>query len=102
MTIVVTRRPSASPSKANLSRYLERVRHGQEVVVTERGVPVAKIVPLVAAERAESRREQLARTGLLQLGSGRVRPSLLKPPKGPTKLGAGVLKALLEEREEGR
>jgi prevent-host-death family protein len=88
--------------KANLSRYLERVRHGQEVVVTERGVPVAKIVPLVAAERAPSRREQLARTGLLQLGTGRARASLLKPPKGPVKLGAGVLKALLEERAEGR
>ncbi len=88
--------------KARLSRYLDQVKHGQEVVVTERGVPVAKIVPLRGAELAETRRERLARAGVLQLGTGRVRASLLKPPKGRVGVGAGVLKALLAEREEGR
>ena len=58
--------------------------------------------PLQGAERAESRRERLARAGVLQLGTGRVRASLLKPPKGSVEVGAGVLKALLEEREKGR
>jgi prevent-host-death family protein len=29
-----------------LSRYLERVRHGEEIEVTERGRPVAMLVPL--------------------------------------------------------
>jgi len=88
--------------KAHLSRYLEQVKHGEEVVVTERGLPVAKIVPLRGPDRADSRRERLARAGLLQLGTGRVRATLLKAPKGPEEVGAGVLRALLEEREHGR
>jgi prevent-host-death family protein len=88
--------------KAQLSRFLGHVKTGQEVVITERGLPVAKIVPLRATEARESRRERLAKAGLLQLGSGRVRASLLKPPRGPVAIGAGVLRALLTDREEGR
>jgi len=84
--------------KAHLSRYLDQVKHGEEVVVTERGLPVAKIVPLRGTQRTDSRRERLARAGVLQLGAGRLRGSLLKPPKGPVDVGAGVLKALLAER----
>ena len=87
--------------KANLSRYLGQVKSGHEVVITDRGLPVAKIVPLRGAEARDSRRERLAKAGLLQLGSGRISPILLKPPKGPRR-GFGVLKALLDERAEGR
>jgi prevent-host-death family protein len=87
--------------KARLSRYLAFVKHGQEIVVTERGLPVAKIVPLKASENLEARRQRLAKAGLLQLGTGRVPAILLKPPKGPRR-GYGVLEALLEERREGR
>lgn len=87
--------------KAQLSRYLAQVKGGQEVVITERGEPVAKLVPLRKGERRESRRERLGRAGLLQMGRGRLRPSLLRPPVGP-RVGAGVLKALLAERETER
>lgn len=87
--------------KAHLSRYLDQVKSGQEVVITERGRPVAKLVPLPTAERRGARRARLARDGLLQLGSGRLRASLLKPPRGPL-VGRGVLQALLAERGEGR
>ncbi|MGH2721781.1 MAG: type II toxin-antitoxin system Phd/YefM family antitoxin [Actinomycetota bacterium] len=34
----------------NLSRYLDRVRDGEEVVVTDRGRAIARVVP-VGAER---------------------------------------------------
>lgn len=88
--------------KANLSRYLDVAKNGEEVVITERGRPVAKIVALRGAERSESRRERLARAGVLSLGTGRLRPALLKPPRGPASIGAGVLRALLDERAEGR
>jgi prevent-host-death family protein len=85
--------------KAKLSRYLERVKAGQEVLVTDHGRPVAKLVPVAEAE-AGSRRESLIRDGLLLPGRGKVRPSLLRPPpKGP---GTSVLDALLAERREGR
>ncbi len=35
---------AVSELRANLSEWLERVREGVEVVITERGVPVARIV----------------------------------------------------------
>ena len=85
--------------KASLSRYLERVKGGQEVLVTAPGRPVAKLVPVAHPDKG-SRRDGLIRAGLLLPGRGKVRPALLKPPpKGP---GAAVLDALIEERREGR
>jgi len=88
--------------KAGLSRYLERVKAGQEVLVTDRGQPVAKLVPIAAQTRRGSRRERLVREGLLLPGRGRVRASLLRAPAGTAGRGRAVLDALLEERREGR
>jgi prevent-host-death family protein len=87
--------------KTHLSRYLGHVEKGEEVLVTDRGMPVARIVPLRKGEQEESRRQRLAKAGVLQLGSGRGRYRLLRPPKG-VRGGYGVLEALLDERREGR
>lgn len=38
----------------NLSRYLDRVRNGEEVVVTDRGRAIARVLP-VGTERALDR-----------------------------------------------
>ena len=38
----------------NLSRYLEKVRDGEEVVVTDRGRAIARVLP-IGAERALDR-----------------------------------------------
>jgi prevent-host-death family protein len=88
--------------KAQLSRYLDVAKHGEEVIITERGRPVAKLVALEASQRGESRRQQLARAGVLILGAQRHGTALRKPPRGPRALGDSVLQALLEERAEGR
>jgi prevent-host-death family protein len=88
--------------KARLSQYLERVEAGQEVVVTDRGQPVAKLVPIAPAARRRSRRGRLIRQGLLVPGRGRVRASLQRAPSGNLEHGRAVLDALLEERRKGR
>ena len=36
--------------KQHLSRYLARVREGEEIVITDRGTPVARIAPVRRAE----------------------------------------------------
>jgi prevent-host-death family protein len=33
-------------AKTNLSRIIERVEHGEEIIISRAGTPVAKIVPL--------------------------------------------------------
>ena len=95
-------RAGVAELKAGLSRFLERVKAGQEVLVTDRGQPVAKIVPIGTAGHRGSRRARLVREGMLLPGRGRVRASLLQPPAGSAAKGRAVLDALLEERREGR
>lgn len=88
--------------KARLSGYLRHVKGGHEVLITDRGLPVAKIVPLEASGRRDERRLRLARAGLLQLARKPLARSRLLPPRGQASIGKEVLALLLEEREEGR
>jgi prevent-host-death family protein len=88
--------------KARLTSYLKLVKSGSEILITDRGVPIAKLVPVDAARKRETRRQRLAAVGLLTLGRGRLPEELLEPPPGDPGVGQGVLAALLAEREEGR
>ena len=45
-------------AKTQLSRLLSRVELGEEIIISNRGVPVAKLVPL---EQPKSRRQSLGR-----------------------------------------
>lgn len=66
--------------KASLSRYLRRVRAGETIVVTDRGRPVARIVPVGIPE-------DIARL----MAEGRVSWSgrSFKPPKDVITLAPG-------------
>ena len=85
--------------KAKLSEYLRTVKSGTEIVITERGVPVARLAPLEADERRATRRARLIRAGVLRPAKG-PRTSL-GPPAGRPGTGKGTLDTLLAEREEG-
>ncbi|HEY7473445.1 MAG TPA: type II toxin-antitoxin system prevent-host-death family antitoxin [Vicinamibacterales bacterium] len=93
------RTASVANLKARLSEYLRLVKAGREIVVTERGVPVARLLPLDDVERKSSRRLRLARDGALRPGRGRLPKVLQTAPKGD-RVGAGVVAALLAERGE--
>lgn len=84
--------------KSRLSEYLRRVKAGGELVITERGVPVARLVPLDATERRTTRRLRLSKTGIVRPGRGRLPKVLQAPPQGQA---GGVLDALLAERGDG-
>ena len=56
--------------RASLSRYVARVKDGEEITVTEHGKPVARLVPL----GGERKSDRLRREGI-------VRPA--RRPKGP-------------------
>lgn len=83
--------------KSRLSEYLRRVKAGGELIITDRGVPVARMMPLDAAERRTTRRLRLSKTGIVRPGKGRLPRVLQSPPEGPP-VGKGVLDALLAER----
>jgi prevent-host-death family protein len=92
---------SVAELKARLSEYLRRVKRGDEIIVTERGTPVARLTALEPAERRATRRKRLVQAGVLRGGTGRLRKALLTPPAGP-QVGRHIVDALIEEREDGR
>ena len=93
---------AVSKLKATLSEHLARVKAGEEVIVTERGKPIAKIVPLGRDQSGvPAHLLELARAGLVRLGSGKLPGRFWRMSRPSDPRGAG-LKAFLEEREGGR
>ncbi|MFN8824131.1 MAG: type II toxin-antitoxin system Phd/YefM family antitoxin [Planctomycetota bacterium] len=86
--------------KSRLSSYLRMVKSGEEILVTERDVPVAKIVPIgEVGSQPESLRD-LERRGLVRLGTGRLPRGFWRLPRGRDSK-ASLQSALREERERG-
>lgn len=84
-------------AKMNLSKLLKRVTQGQEVIITDRGKPVGKIVPvpqdhLSLAERIKKMEEH----GLL--GPVRKGKPIRLPPPLPAREGIAQ-KFLQEDRD---
>ena len=80
-------------TKSRLSEILRLVKSGKEVIVSERGCSIAKIVPYQESEDFESRIQSFIHGGqLLHKPKSTFKESSL--PKNP-----GALKRFLEERE---
>lgn len=92
---------AVSDLKARLSQYLDQVKAGSEVLITDRGRPVARLVPISMAGRPRESLRRMEKQGLIRLGSGRLPKGFwaLKRPKDPQ---GQVLQALLDERKRGR
>lgn len=93
-------RTSISELKARLSAYLDIVRQGDEVLVTDRGRVIARLSPVSGDLQEESRRDLLVR-------SGRVTPPARALPKDfwksahPKDAKGRSLASLLADRSEG-
>jgi len=92
---------AVSKLKAYLSDYLNQVKAGVEVLITDRGKPVARLVPIARVEATREALTRMEKQGLIKLGSGRLPKDFWTMPRAEDPQGL-VLKALLEEREEGR
>jgi len=85
--------------KNSLSRYLDHVRDGGQVLVMDRDTPVARILPVESvSEGADDRLDRLERRGVIRKGRGGV-PAWLGRRR-PTRLKGSVLGDLLAERKE--
>jgi prevent-host-death family protein len=62
--------------KAHLSEYIQRVKSGQSIVVTEHGKPVGRILPVGMS--LEDRLEMLRKAGLVKWSGMKLRR--IKPP----------------------
>jgi prevent-host-death family protein len=85
--------------KNRLSHYLDRTKQGEEVVITDRGRPVAVLQPLrpdTTANGLDVRLARLAAAGWLNLPSGR-RLERIRPVRV---CGKPVSQTILEDRED--
>lgn len=87
--------------KNQLSKYLTFARNGEEIVIRDRNLPVAKIVP-IGAEDASDEELLLVAAEKMRLPEKRV--DLEKILKLPTERvhGRAVTRALIKERNESR
>jgi antitoxin (DNA-binding transcriptional repressor) of toxin-antitoxin stability system len=87
--------------KDQLSKYLGFAKGGEEVLIRDRNLPVAKLVPF-QAEGADDQELTLVAAGKLRLPTAPLDiRAVLKVPTGTVK-GNKAIGALLAEREEGR
>ena len=91
---------TVSKLKASLSEYLRRVKAGEEILVTERGLPIARLVPPARAQSLPEHLAEMERQGLIKVGSGKLPRDFWKLPRPKDPEGL-VVKAVLEEREKG-
>ncbi|MDR1852991.1 MAG: type II toxin-antitoxin system prevent-host-death family antitoxin [Propionibacteriaceae bacterium] len=80
--------------KQNASQVVSRAQEGESLLVTDRGRPVARLVPLSRG----SRLDELVADGLMSLPSASVFPEPLKLPAG----SPSPLDALYANRDEER
>jgi prevent-host-death family protein len=92
---------AVSELRRKLSQYLMAVQAGEELLVTDRGEPVARIVPISGAQAEDAHRQRLIRAGILHPRPRGLSEEFWARPKPVDPEGA-VLEALLREREETR
>lgn len=87
--------------KNNLSVYLKDVKNGGEVIVSERNVPFAKIVPFVETEEYETEEQKLVAEGILAPPTnGKPLPDSFWKEKRPNIPLNKILEIIREERDE--
>jgi len=85
--------------KNELSRYLNEVRQGEELLIRDRNVPIAKIVPLQKVGEPEAEELTLAAAGKLRLPDASLPASFwsMRAPRVSLKRAVAAVKA---ERDE--
>ncbi len=91
-------------AKNQLSALLDRVRHGETVVIEDRGIPIARLTP-IDHRTAGPERDHLARLerhGILRPPrTGAVRPgALLQSPPTPPARPVVLSRIVARERDE--
>ncbi len=86
--------------KNRLGKYLKYVKAGEEVVIRDRKLPVAKLVPFVA-ESADDEDLTLVAAGKLRLPETKLDLKALAKLPIPKIQGRKAIEALLADRDEG-
>jgi prevent-host-death family protein len=91
-------------TKNHLSSLIDQVRHGETILILDRGRAVARLASVLAEESVapEGRIERLERQGLLHRAQAPKGPDLFQSKRPVAREGASVLGELLDERSSGQ
>lgn len=92
---------SISELKARLSAFIDIVRDGDDVLVTDRGRPIARLIPVRPTEHEDGRREMLLRSGRLR-GPTTTLPKDFFARVRPADAQGHSVTAILDDRTDGR
>lgn len=91
---------SVSDLKAQLSEQLRHVKQGETVIITERGVPIARLVPIAASDRWDGDMRELMEAGQVRPGTGELPDAFWNLP-APADPDGGLRATVQAEREVG-
>lgn len=95
---------SITEAKNHLSALIDGLKSGSPVLIVDRGRPVARLEPVTTALDAEhsGRLSRLVRDGIVRPRRDAPPRTLFRDQPPRAEPGASAVKALLEERREGR
>lgn len=97
------KRASITEAKNQLSALIDRVRHGESVIIEDRGVPVARLDSMPGlSEDDEGRIARLERAHLARRPETPTPRSVLRTPPPRPSNGARISQLVVDERAEGR
>jgi prevent-host-death family protein len=79
--------------KARLSQYLRQVKQGRTLVITERGKPVGRLVPI--GQSLDEKLEAMRTAGQIEWSGKKLKPM---KPVAKVKQGFSVADLLIEDR----
>lgn len=97
------KKANITEAKNNLSALIDSVKGGSPVLIVDRGRPVARLEPVTGLQADDAGRlGRLVRDGIVRPGRAAFPKTMLarKPPQ--PKDGASGVRALIEDRRNGR
>jgi prevent-host-death family protein len=94
---------SLTEAKNQFSALIDLVRHGETILLLDRGTPVARIESVQRPASADlGRLDRLERAGLVARAESPPPEAVLREEPPRARAGASALAVLLAERESGR
>ena len=97
------KKASITEAKNNFSALIDRVKAGASVLIVDRGRPVARLEPVTGSGADdEGRLARLTRDGIVRPARADLAKTVVASRPPNAKKGASAVRALLEERRDGR
>ena len=93
---------SITEAKNGLSALIDRVKAGESVVITDRGVPVAVLEPAAGRVDLDERLARLERAGIIRRGNGQSPAEVLRRLGPAPRVDIDVVAMLIEDRRSDR